>query len=222
MSQGTSSNKARGNFHGAGTHRAGCEHSVPETINTKSTRIPSVATQSVVNMDVTANTSSVASSHPVASKCLDDKSVPYIPMVVRPCKRKTSQNILAMTDPRAAVPVGAIKNPYENTTSTVSMKMSMGKNKKKKKKFPRECWFHVRLTRGNVEIIGCDIWPNGGTDTFLQDPVIDNLTFLAEQWCTDNGLIASMYWRINLERNQPKLNLTGKLKQKDNTHFKRK
>ncbi len=226
MSQGTSSNKARQNFAGNVTHPAVSDHSVPGTVNTNSTKIPSVASQSVVNTNV-AKTSSVAYSHPVASECVDNESVPHIPVVVTPCKRKSSQNILAVTDPRAAVPDSAIKNPYvkpssSSTTSTVSMRTSMGENKKKKKKFTRECRFHVRLTRGNVEIIGCDIWPNGGTDAFLQDPIIYDLTFPAEQWCTDNGLMASMYRRINLERNQPQLNLTGKLKQKDKTHFERK
>ncbi len=134
MSQGTSSNKSRQNFAGTGTHRAVSDHSVPGTVNTNSTKIPSVASQSVVNTNV-ANTSSIACSHPIASECLDDKSVPHIPVVVTPCKRKSSQNILAMTDPRAAVPDCAIKNPYDkpsssSTMTTVSMKIPMGENKK--------------------------------------------------------------------------------------------
>ncbi len=97
----------------------------------------------------------------------------------------------------------------------------MGGKKIKKKKFKRECRFHIRLMQGNIEVIGCDVWPNGMTDAFLQDPIIDDLTFPAEQWCTDNGLIAVVYCRVNLEHNIPQRNATGKLK-KDKTPFERK
>ncbi len=126
----------------------------------------------------------------------DHVTVLHVSVVVTPCKRKKLHNVPTMNNPDCVLPEPTVENPYKKqstssnlartTTTTgtlyakknVSIASHPGGHKIKKKKFKRECRFHIRLTRENIEVIGFDVWPNGMTDAFCKIPLLMILHFL--------------------------------------------